>query len=110
MPSDPSAFFSPSFVSQFETALLALPGDHHHVTWANGEAGVVAALVGPPRGSFVVGQEEGLVLLIDKRTGQKIEAGAVGQVTGSMVVQLIQDQLAKRQAADQTPPAHTRSS
>ena len=104
MPSDPSAFFSPSFVSQFETALQALPADHHQVTWANGEKGVVAALVGPPRGSFVVGQEEGLVLLMDKQAGQKIEIGSVGAVTGAMVVQRMQDVLARRQDSTATPP------
>jgi len=96
MPNDPNASFSMDFITQFERAAAALPADHGGVTWANSEKGRVAAMVGPARGPFVVGLEEGAVWLIDKHSGAKLEVGAVADVTGAMVVGLIHDALAKR--------------
>ncbi len=96
MPSDPNDSFSASFITQFEAASLALPADHRGVTWANSEKGRVAAMVGPLRGPFVVGLEEGAVWLIDKQNGAKLEVGPVADVTGVMVVGLMQDALGKR--------------
>jgi hypothetical protein len=96
MPTDPSDSFTPLFITQFETATGALPADHCAVTWANSEKGRVAAMVGPATGPFVVGLEEGAVWLMDKRSGGKLEVGPVADVTGAMVVNLIQDALGKR--------------
>jgi hypothetical protein len=96
MPADPSASFSTDFIAQLERAAIGLPPDHRGVTWANSEKGRVAAMVGPARGPFVVGLEEGAVWLIDKHSGVKTEVGPVADVTGAMVVGLMRDALGKR--------------
>lgn len=93
---DPSACFSPRFVAEFESAVLVLPPDHHRITWANSEKGLVAALLGPAKASFVVGLEEAQVMLIDKKISEKLRMWPVEDVTGSMVVALIKDVLEAR--------------
>ncbi len=98
MPKDPSACFSPTFVAQFEVAVLALPSDHQRITWANSEKGRVAAVVGPAKGSFVVGLEEGLVMVFDTLAREKMGFWPVADTTGLMVVALMQDVLGKRNA------------
>jgi hypothetical protein len=99
MAHDPSDCFSTLFITQFERATRDLPEDHRGVTWANSEKGRVAAMVGPARGPFVVAVEEGAVWLIDKHAGDKFDVGPVADVTGAMVVGLMQDALGKRTKA-----------
>jgi len=99
MPPDLNDSFSTDFIAQFERAAAALPADHRGVIWANSEKGRVAAMVGPVQGPFVVGLEEGAVWLIDKQSGAKTEVGPVADVTGAMVVRLMQDALGKRSGA-----------
>jgi hypothetical protein len=96
MANDPSDCFTPVFITQFESATRTLPEDHRGVTWANSEKGRVAAMVGPARGPFVVAVEEGAVWLIDKHAGAKFDVGPVADVTGAMVVDMMQDVLGKR--------------
>ena len=96
MTNDPSACFSPSFVTEFEAAISGLPLDHQNVTWANSEKGRVAAVVGPAWRSFLVAVEEGSVWLLEKPGSLKIEVGPVATVTGTMTVRLMRDALDKR--------------
>ncbi len=90
---DSNACFSPRFITEFEGAVTALPPGHCAVTWANSEKGRVAAMLGPVRQAFVVAVEEGSVWLIDRRANEKVEVGPTGDVTGQMVVTLVQTAL-----------------
>ena len=92
---DSNACFSPRFVTEFEGAVTALPPGHCVVTWANSEKGRVAAMLGPVRHAFVVAVEEGSVWLMDRRASEKVEVGPTADVTGQMVVTLVQTALTR---------------